>query len=173
MTSTKNNVDFGIDSRYRSKKEKDSESNQLMKTRLARQQNLSKEQINNARLMQLKLRMEDYLKNPVYDDKNYFTQFLKQYVDSLYSKRSNFAHDINITPNLLSKILNNYREPNQEFFYRLMIHSEKVFQHIGEFQKKLWIQVYYQEKICDTMFDQNNWRPKIEKQIKLSELTIK
>ncbi len=50
-----------------------------------------------------------------------------------------------------------------------MIHSEKAYQNVGKFHKKTWIQVYYHEKICDTMSNQDNWRPEIEKQIKIPE----
>lgn len=174
MTKNKNsseeNFEFGIDSRYRSKKEKGMDSIQLMNARLERLKSLSNEEIIRAKLMQLKLEMEDFLSKSVYDNQNHFGQFLGQYIDSIYSKRSEFANDINITPNLLSKIINHHREPNEEFFYRLMIHSEKAFKKVGEFQKQLWIQVYYHEKICDTMADQDKWKPEIEKQIKFSEL---
>lgn len=94
---------------------------------------------------------------------------MKLYIDSIYSRRSEFANDINVTPNFLSKIISNHREPKDEFFYKLMIHSEKAYQNVGKFHKKTWIQVYYHEKICDTMSNQDNWRPEIEKQIKIPE----
>lgn len=86
--------------------------------------------------MQLKLKMEDYLKEPVYNNQNHFAQFLEFYVDTIYSKRIDFAKDINVTGNFLSKIINNHREPKEEFILKLMIHSEKAFEHVGEFQKK-------------------------------------
>lgn len=174
MTKSKDglekNFEFGVDSRYKSKKEKDLDSIQLMDARLQRLKNLSKEQIIHAKLMQVKLNMEDFLSNSLFSNQNHFGRFLGQYVDSIYSKRSEFADDINITPNLLSKIINHHREPNEEFFHRLMIHSEKAFKNVTKFPKQMWIQVYYHEKICDTMADQEKWRPEIEKEIKLSEL---
>ena len=163
-------VEYGVDSRYHSNKEKESESVKLMQARLDRMKNLSKEQIMRAKLLQVKLKMENYLKQPVYDKHNYFTDFLGLYIDSIYSKRSEFANDINITPVLLSQVINNHREPKDEFIMKLMIHSEKVFKKIGDFQKKIWFQVYFQEKICDTMSNQEKWRPKLEKQVKLSDL---
>ena len=52
---------------------------------------------------------------------------------------------------------------------KLMIHSEKVYKKICDFQKKTWYEVYFHEKICDTMSNQEEWRPKFEKDIKLSE----
>ena len=166
-------VEYGVDSRYHSNKEKESESVKLMQARLDRMKNLSKEQIMRAKLLQVKLKMENYLKQPVYDNHNHFTYFLKLYIDSIYSKRNEFANDINITPVLLSQVINNHREPKDEFIMKLMIHSEKVFEKIGDFQKKIWFQVYFQEKICDTMSNQEKWRPNLEKQVKLSDLIEK
>ncbi|MCL9806885.1 hypothetical protein NAT51_15220 [Flavobacterium amniphilum] len=165
-----NDSEFGVDSRYNSEKEREQDSIALMQARLERMKNLPKEQILRAKLMQLKLKMEDYLKKPVYDNQNHFTQFLKYYVDTIYAKRSDFAKDINISANSLSKVINNHRPPKEEFILKLMIHSEKAFAHVGEFHKKTWYQVYLHEKLCDTMSDQDTWRPKIEKEVKLTEL---
>ena len=64
--------EFGVDSRYKSNIERDQDSIALMEARLDRMKNLSKEQIIRAKLLQLKLQMENYLQNPVYDNQNYF-----------------------------------------------------------------------------------------------------
>ncbi|MBK8388510.1 MAG: hypothetical protein IPL23_04145 [Saprospiraceae bacterium] len=174
MTSKKNideiiDSEFGLDSRYQSKKEYQSEATSLMEARLRRMKNLSKDQIIHAKLMQLKLKMEDYLKQPIYNNRHYFSEFLESYVDTIYSKRSIFAKDIDITPAKLSQVLNNHRDPSDEFILKLMIHSEKVYENICDFQKKTWYQVYFHEKICDTMSRQAEWRPEIEMHVKLSE----
>ena len=169
--SKKSNIDpeYGLDSRYKSIKESKSEATLLMEARLARMRNLSSDQIIHAKLLQLKLKMEEFIKRPVYDDHNYFSDFLKTYVDTIYSKRNNFANDIDITPVSLSQVINSHREPKKEFILRLMIHSEKVYKNICEFEKKTWFQVYFHEKICDTMANQEKWRPEIEKHVKFSE----
>jgi hypothetical protein len=164
------NVEFGIDSRYQNGKEKESDSVALMEARLERMKNLPKEQIIRAKLLQLKLKMENYLNDPLHDGKSSFTNFLESYIDTIYSKRNEFAKDINIRPVLLSQIINHYREPNEEFILKLMIHSEKTFEKICVFNKKTWYEVYYQEKICDTMSNQEEWRPGIEKQVRFKEL---
>ncbi|MFK7797940.1 MAG: hypothetical protein AB8E82_10840 [Aureispira sp.] len=163
------NAEYGLDSRYKSKKEHESEAAALMEARLMRMKNLSKDQINRAKLMQLKLKMEEYLKQPVYDGQNHFSNFLKAYVDTIYSTRSKFAHDINITPIRLSQVINNHRAPKDEFIRKLMIHSERVFKNICDFQNKIWYRVYFHEKICNTMSSQEEWRPNLEKEITLSE----
>jgi len=168
-----NDLEYGIDSRYKNKKEKESNSIALMQARLERLKNVSKEQIVRAKLLQLKLKMENYLREPVYDNNNHFTYFLETYIDSIYSQRSKFARDINVTPVFLSQVINNHREPKEEFILKLMIHSEKAFKNVCDFHKKTWYQVYFQEKISDTMSSQEEWRPKIEKQVRLSELIVK
>ncbi|MFV0590509.1 MAG: hypothetical protein ACK5M7_03920 [Draconibacterium sp.] len=173
MTENRKNMiedaEYGVDSRYQSNKERESEATALMEARLMRMKNLSKDQIIRAKLLQLKLRMEEYIKKPVYDNHNYFSEFLKVYIDIIYPKRSSFAKDIDIAPVSLSQVINNHREPKEEFILKLMIHSEKAYKNVCEFHKKTWFQVYYHEKICDTMSNQEQWRPKVEKHVRLSE----
>ncbi len=166
-------AEYGVDSRYITTKEREHDSVALMKARLERMENLPREQILRAKLLQLKLKMEDYLKEPVHANRNHFAHFLETYVDAIYSRRSEFAKDMNITPVFLSKVINSHRPPKEEFILKLMIHSEKVFKHVGEFHNKTWYQVYFHEKLCDTMSSQDKWRPEIESQVKVSELTVK
>jgi hypothetical protein len=54
--------EFGVDSRYKSLDKKLSDGKQLMEARLKRLNNLSRSQVIKAKLLQLKLKMEDYLK---------------------------------------------------------------------------------------------------------------
>ena len=141
-----------------------------MQARLDRMKNLSEKDIIRAKLLQLKLKMEKYLVEPVYDKQNHFTGFLETYIDTIYSKRNQFAEDISIKPVLLSQIINNHREPKNEFLLKLMIHSVKAFNNVCEFNEKTWYQIYYKEKIKETMSNQEEWRPIIEKQIKISSI---
>ena len=164
-------AEYGVDSRYSSRKEKQADSKVLMEDRLQRMKNVSADEIIRARLLQLKLKMEDYIQKPVYENRNFFTEFLSSYIDTVYSKRSNFAKDIDITPVRLSQVLNNHREPKDEFMLRLMIHSEKTFENVCQFHKKTWYQVYYHEKLCDTMSSQEEWRPNVEKHVSIKEFT--
>ncbi|MBI3235800.1 MAG: hypothetical protein HYZ42_17480, partial [Bacteroidetes bacterium] len=127
------NAEYGVDSRYSSNKERESDATALMEARLSRMKNLSKDQIIRAKLLQLKLKMEEYIKEPVYDKRNYFSEFLESYIDIIYSKRSVFAKDIDIAPVSLSQVINNHREPKEEFIMRLMIHSEMVYKNVCEF----------------------------------------
>lgn len=176
MAKSKNNyidaegAEYGVDSRYTSKKEKLTDSKALMEARLNRMKNISPDKITQAKLLQLKLRMEEYIKKPVYEGNGFFTSFLTTYIDTIYNKRSNFASDIDITPIRLSQVLNNHREPKEEFMLRLMIHSEKTYENICQFHKKTWYQVYFHEKVCNTMSRQDEWRSKVEKHVKTSRL---
>lgn len=160
-------AEFGVDSRYASAKERKSDGQALMEARLERMKQVSDDDIIKAKLVQLKLKMEDYLQKPVYKDHNFFTEFLAAYIDAVYSKRSNFASDIDITPVRLSQVLNNHREPHDEFMLRLMVHSEKTYQNVCDFPQKTWYQVYYQEKICETIISEDEWRPEVEKHVKI------
>lgn len=170
---TRVDAEYGVDSRYKAHQERKKDSVALMHARLERMKNLSGEQILRAKLLQLHIQMENYLKDSVYDSKNNFAHFLETYVDIIYSKRSDFAKDINITPVFLSKVINSHREPKEEFILKLMVHSEKVFKHVGDFHTKIWYQVYFHEKLCDTLASQNKWKPKIDKQVKVTKLFIK
>lgn len=170
--------EYGVDSRYSTAKEREQDAVALLEGRLEKIKKLPREQILRARLLQLKLQMENYLKvsvadKIVNDKQNHFASFVASYVDTLYSKRSAFAKDISITPVFLSQVINSHREPKEEFILKLMIHSEKVFKHVGEFQKQTWYEVYLHEKLSDTMSNQHTWRPKIEKQVKLKAAMVK
>ncbi|MBI1306954.1 MAG: helix-turn-helix domain-containing protein [Bacteroidetes bacterium] len=169
INSEKEAFEFGVDSRYKTNAEADTEALSLMKARLERMKYVTKDQVVKAKLIQLRLKMEDYLKQPVYDNQNHFARFLESYIDAIYSRRIDFAKDINVSPVYLSQIINNHRDPKEEFILKLMIHSEKAFKHIVVFHENIWFQVYFHEKICDTMNRQDVWRPKIEKEVKLTE----
>lgn len=164
-------VEYGIDSRYKSRLERVSEATALMEARLRRMKMLSNDQITKAKLLQLKLKMEEFINHPVYDNHNHFSNFLKLYIDSIYSKRSTFAKDINVDPVSLSQVINNHREPKDEFILKLMIHSEKVYKDVCSFNKKIWYQIYFNNKICEIMAKQEQWKPEIEKQVRISEVT--
>lgn len=163
-------TEYGVDSRYTSDKEQKSDATALMEARLIRMKALSKEQIVRAKLMQLKLKMEEYVKAPVYDHQNHFTYFLKMYVDTIYSQRILFAKDIEVDPVSLSQVINNHRQPNDEFLMKLMIHVEKAYMNVCEFPRQYWLQVYYQQKISNIMSNQEQWKSRIQEHVKFSEV---
>lgn len=155
-----------MDSRYKNQEERRLDSIALMEARLNRMKSLSREQITRAKLMQLKLQMEAYLKETALTKDTRFTDFLGSYIETLYSRQNEFARDINVTPVFLSQVINHHREPNEEFMLKLMVHSDKAFKNVGGFQKKIWYEVYFHQKISNTLSTQKEWMPAIEKQVK-------
>ncbi|UIR57102.1 hypothetical protein LZQ00_04635 [Sphingobacterium sp. SRCM116780] len=159
-----------VDSRYSSAKEQLHDAQLLIELRKQHLSKLSQVDIFRAKLMQLKLQMEEFLKSSEYDNEPHFTTFLETYIDALYNKKSEFAKDIEVTPVSLSQVLNSHREPKAEFMLKLMIHSERAFKLIGSFPEKIWYQVYFQEKMNKTMINQEKLRPEVEKKIKFESL---
>lgn len=172
ISSKKENIDpeFGLDSRYNSKKELQKESLALMQGRLERMKSVSEADILRAKLMQLKFKMEDYLKNTDLESGYNFNLFLETYIDILYPKRIDFAADLNITANYLSKIINRHRAPNDLFILKLMIHSGKVYNQVCRFKEEIWYEIYYKEKISETMRKQDEWGPELGKEIKIKKI---
>ncbi|MEN5053862.1 hypothetical protein [Sphingobacterium kitahiroshimense] len=159
-------MEYGVDARYDSQEGKQKDARALMEARTLRMAKLSQQDVLRAKLMQLKLQMDEYLSSSG-DSKEYqFTSFLHSYIDTIYDKQQEFALDIDITPVSLSQILNNHREPKEEFFKKLMIHSERVFKAIKGFHKQSWYMIYYRDKINETMAHQDEWKPELEKKIK-------
>ncbi|QHI34664.1 hypothetical protein IMCC3317_00070 [Kordia antarctica] len=164
-----NSPEFAVDSRYTSNKAYQSEATALMEARLKRMKNVSKNDVIRAKLMQLKLKMEAFIKEPIHNNRNYFSEFLESYVDTIYSRRSVFAKDIDITSSKLSQIINNHREPQDAFILKLMIHSEKIYTDVCSFKKEIWYQVFFHEKLCNTMSTQKEWKSKLENVVCVSE----
>jgi hypothetical protein len=159
-------IEYGVDARYDSQEDKQKEGLALMEARRMRMSNLSQQDVLRAKLMQLKLQMDEYLIASENNKEYQFTSFLQTYIDTIYDKQQDFALDLDITPVSLSQILNNHREPKEEFFKKLMIHSERVFKAIKGFHKQSWYMIYYSDKINETMAHQDEWKPELEKKIK-------
>lgn len=154
-----------IDSRNLFDKEKKANTNAIMKARESRSRKRSKHDIMLAKLMQLKLQMDEYLKAPDYMAQYPFSKFLRIYVDIIYDKRKNFANDMSIEPLMLSQVLNNHRDPQEKFMLRLLIHSENSFKNVCEFDQKTWYRIFYKEKTGRIISSQNEWRSSVEKYV--------
>lgn len=144
----KNVEDFKylIDSRNLTNKEKVEEREAILKARAARFEERSESEIKNAKLMQLKYQIKDYIDNLIDNRNPSFSAFLKVYVDTLYKKRKDFAADINIEAISLSHILNEHREPNESFLKKLIKHSQSSFNELGGFDKELWPMISFWDK---------------------------
>lgn len=159
-----------IDSRNLSDKEKISGREDILRARELRFRVRKEKDIIISKLLQLKYQMEEYLENPECNGQPYFSKFLKRYVDTLYDKRKSFAFDIGIEPIKLSHIINNRREPNEIFIYRLIIHSQGVFKDICDFEDDLWPKIYYQDKVCDFHSSSKKWIKTESKHVRDKEL---
>lgn len=165
--------EFGLDSRYTSDEERASEAAMLMEARLKRMKNLSKDQVIRAKLMQLKLQMEESLNHERNENINRFADFLKSYVDIIYTTRKQFARDIGIAPTNLSQVINKHRDPKDEFIKKLMIHSQRVYGNVANFQDEIWFKIYFQQKMSERMANESSWRPMLEKKVQVSEPILK
>lgn len=163
-------TEFGIDSRYSSDKERALDGQELMEERLKRLKNVSTDTLIKAKLLQLKLKMEEFLSKPLNEESNFFTDSLAKYIDTIYDKRHKFAEDISISPVKLSQVLNNHREPQEDFMLKLMVHSEKVYKDVCTFQYETWYRVYFHEKVYETMIRQSEWKPQVAKHVKTTNL---
>lgn len=98
-------------------------------------------------LLQLKFVMEDYLKENEYKQGYDFSYFLIEYINRLEIKKKAFAEEMDMDPTELSQIINKHRSPNEKFFIKLEIHSNKNFPAV------MWSQLLEKEKI---FYLQNN-----------------
>ena len=53
-----------------------------------------------------------------------------------------------------------------------MIHSEKVYKQVCSFKKECWYQIYFKEKLSETMTKEDKWAPELEKEIKIKKFIV-
>lgn len=163
-TTRKNSID-SFDSRYLSEEDKLKESIALMEARLARLKKVPQKEVIRARLLQLKLQMESYVKSKKSASSNNFHSFLNAYQIILYVKKIDFAKDLGISPVVLSHLLSGRREPSKEFLYKLMIHSSKVTSEIPSFKEELWLAVFHKDLMNSFINNESIWKKKVKKEV--------
>jgi plasmid maintenance system antidote protein VapI len=67
--------------------------------------------------------LQDYIKAETYDPDKRFGNFLKAYLLILNKKSTELASEINIHETLVSQLINNHRNPNEDIMVRLELHS--------------------------------------------------
>lgn len=163
MTMTKrrkiryDDPEFGLDSKSGSKQNMVSEAVELMQYRVDKMKNLSDSDIQKARLLQLKYKMERYLEDEFNVNHFRFAEFLQSYVDILYPRRIDFANKFGIPAVVLSQLINVHREPNFEFLSRLTLHTLTSYKQIGGFPTSLWFEVYYKGKLYEAVQQFNEY----------------
>ncbi|MCF2491617.1 helix-turn-helix transcriptional regulator [Dyadobacter sp. CY347] len=76
-------------------------------------------------LLQLKIHIEDYIKEEVFDPKKGFSYFLKSYIELQHKKKNEVASELNIHKTKLSQLLSGNRAPSDDIFIRLEFHSNQ------------------------------------------------
>lgn len=103
-------------------------------------------------LLQLKFRMEDYLKSSSYDIQLSFGYFLREYVLLVSKKQKDFAQEISIKPTELSQIINSHRRPPYGFVIRLEIHSNSAISAIS------WNRLLEKENEFELIHNKSIWK---------------
>lgn len=96
---------------------------QLSVSRRKRRSEMTDDQKLYTSLIQLRIRLDDYIKGSQYKPEFNFGYFLEQYISLINKKKKDFAKEIDIHTTLLSQYINKHREPNESMFIRLEIHS--------------------------------------------------
>lgn len=79
-----------------------------------------------SKLLQFKLKLNDYLKSEDFDPTKTFGYFLSQYIALANRRRKVFASEIDIKESELSQMINSHRDPPEYLIVRLEIHSNKT-----------------------------------------------
>jgi len=109
-------------------------SRELAEHRAKRRAEMSDDEQLHVKLLQLKLRLEDYIAEDQYNPQFTFGYFLEQYLYLTKRKKKEFASDIQIHETLLSSLIKNRREPNQSIMISLEIHSNNILPAIDWFK---------------------------------------
>ena len=159
-----------IDSRVLTDEERDRDRLIMLRKRKERMREMPGEVLQSADLLQLKFQIERYIKDPDAGPQPRFAKFLTTYVDILYNKRKDFADDLSIDPMMLSQVVNNHRDPQDAFMYRLIIHTKATYKHLTGFKRELWPRVYYQDKVNKFITAENEVREAQEKYVTKRDL---
>ncbi|OIN57005.1 hypothetical protein [Arsenicibacter rosenii] len=85
----------------------------------------SEQDILYGRMLQLKIHIEDYIKQDTFDPNKDFSYFLRSYIDIQHKKKVDIASELDIHQTKLSQLLSGRREPSEDIFIRLEFHSNQ------------------------------------------------
>lgn len=112
---------------------------EFLSIRLERLKNMTAHDLLVSNLIQMKLLIQQYLKENKYNDNYSFANQLKKYIKISQRSNKEIANNLDIHPTKLSRILNGKENPNVELMYRLEKHSD------GELPAHYWWQLYSKE----------------------------
>jgi plasmid maintenance system antidote protein VapI len=110
-------------------------------------------------LLQLKIQIEDYIKQDAFDPKKDFAYFLKAYIELLHKKKIEVASELDIHKTKLSQLLSGHREPSEDIFIRLEFHSNQFISARNWFRLSVKQQEY-------TIMTNSSLRNKEKKHVK-------
>jgi plasmid maintenance system antidote protein VapI len=105
------------------KKQREEAAKAIAEARKQYRAQLTKKDYLKANLLQLRFQLQDYIKAETYDPNKRFGNFLKAYLLILNKKSTELASEINIHETLVSQLINNHRNPNEDIMVRLELHS--------------------------------------------------
>jgi len=137
-----------VDSRKKSKDEKNADSLALLNARRESFENSNSADQMVMHLYRLKLMLEEEAKTEELTSK--FHTYSSTYVDLLYKTRKSFASDIGFSETQVSLILSGRRPATEEFVSKIRTHSSKIYQKINiDFNSLNWFTVYHLDKMHD------------------------
>ncbi len=115
-------------------KQREEAARELAEHREKRRAEMTEAEKLNIKLLQLKFRLEDYIKSDGYDPRFTFGYFLEEYLRLTNRKKKEFAGDIQIHETQLSQMLKNRRDPSESMMVRLELHSNNVIPAVDWFK---------------------------------------
>lgn len=93
-------------------------------------------------LLQLKIHIEDYIKQDTFDPKKGFAYFLQLYIELQHKKKIEVASELDIHKTKLSQLLSGRRAPSEDIFIRLEFHSNQFISARNWFRLSMKQQEY-------------------------------
>lgn len=112
---------------------------EFLKLRLARLKQMSPHDLLVSNLIQMKILIQQYLKNNIYNETFSFSNQLRKYIKVTQRSNKEIAKNLAVHPTKLSRIINGKEHPNVELMYRLEKHSD------GELPAHYWWRLYAKE----------------------------
>lgn len=129
---------------------REEEEKGMQKFRAMRQQEISNrtpEQWREARSLQVKYQILNYIDDTESQEHWNFQYFLNEYIRAQDKKDKEFAADVDVKPYVLSQYLNGHRTPPKEFLIRLELHSN------GLIPASWWFRLLQKSKEAELMQD--------------------
>lgn len=112
---------------------------EFLKIRLERMKNMSPHDLLVSNLIQMKILIQQYLKENEYAESFSFSNQLRRYIKITQRSNKEIANNLDVHPTKLSRIVNGKENPNVELMYRLEKHSD------GELPAHYWWRLYSKE----------------------------